>query len=303
MGTIYTHDRIDLAAGILSKTGALWGGNAIQSITIGRHTPKNPAQAVGHLGVVDYTRGVITSDLAIDCVLTEQCSESDADSSIYKFALQQISVGQEEYVLTGVNTQFGAGQPATIGYNFLTSSIASALAVQAQPTPEDANGSFAIVLGDEGSGLIITATGGDVGATGLMSYLDTAGAIQTMSDGSIPAGLQNLSFNTRLNRDNVLDIRSTLPVQFVTTYPLDMTASMEIYCLPTDSALKTISELTIKGNGLGGGTTKQYIKAIGLSKTDEQETVSVGRYRGWTFSYLLADIQLPIEAPPAGTLD
>ncbi len=304
MSNIYTHDRISLSTGVMSKTGVLFGGNAIQSITIGRHTPRNPQQAVGHLGVVDYTRGTITSDIAVECILVEATNAASANTSIYRFANQTISVGLEEYVLMGVNVGFTAGNPATVGYNYMTSSIASQMAIQAQPTPESGEeSSFAVILGDNGSGLVITATGGTVGPTSTFSYLAPDGSIATASDGSIPGGLQNLSFNARINRDNVLDVRSTLPVQFVTTYPLDLTASMEIFRLPDSGDLSRIDELTIALNGLGGGGTTQLLKGISLVKVDEQETVSVGRFRGFTYSYILADIQLPIEEPPAGTLD
>lgn len=304
---IFTHDRIDITAGIMSKVGVLWGGNAVQSITIGRHTPRSPQQAVGYLGIVDYTRGVITSDVSLDCVLTENTSRATANTSAYKFAEQRISVGVEEFVLTSISVGFSAGNPATVNYGYMTATIASSLAIQAQPSPRTGEQDpFAVVMGDDGDGIKITATGGTVSGSGSMSFLNpTTGVISTMTDGGIPAGLQNLNFNVRLNRDNILDVRSVLPCQFVTQYPIDLTADMELYLLPDSGSLSMIDELEIdtNSNGAGLSNTGLFLKAIGMEKVDEQETVSVGRYRGFTFNYSVADIQLPIEEPPAATLD
>lgn len=309
---VFTHDRIDLASGLLSKTGVLWGGNAIQAITVGRHTPKNPQQAVGHLGVVDYTRGTITSDLSLDCILTEQTSVSSANTSIYKFADQEISVGAEEFVLTSCAVGFTAGNPSAVTYGYLTSSIASALAIKAKPSPSNGEESpFAVMLGDDGSGVkiaVVDGNGVDYSNTSAgdgVSYIDPAdGTLKTMIDGGIPAGLQSLTFNARINHDNVLDVRSLTPVCFVATYPLDLVVDMELYILPTDPKFAKFNSITVSGagrtygaGGASGGFSGQIVKALSLTKVDEQETVSVGRYRGFTFNYIAADIQLPIEDP------
>lgn len=316
---IYTHDQIDLTTGVLAATGVLWGGNAIQSITIGRHTPKNPQQAVGYLGVVDYTRGIITSDLSIDCILTEQTSLAADTTSVYDYAAVDISVGAEEYVLVSCGINLSAGNPIGVSYGYLTSSLASALATQVSPAPSGGEESpFAVMMGDDGSGVLIyvvepdnTSWSAQSTAGGGVSYIDPyTGALSTMVDGGIPAGLQSLSFNGRINRDNVLDVRSVVPAQFVTTYPLDVTVDMELYVLPADPIFSRFKELVVKGagrefrpgsggsaSGLAAGFAGQVAKAIDLTKLDEQETVSVGRYRGFTFNYMAADLQIPLEVP------
>lgn len=307
MSIICTHEQIDLEDGLLAKTGILYGGNALQSITIGRNTPKNPQQAIGYLGIVDYTRGTVTSDVSLECILTENTVRATEDSGIYKYALQRLSVGLEEYVLTSFVLGLTSGNPGTLSYGYMTNSIAAALAIKAQPAAQDGEHSpFAVVLGDDGEGIKITATGGTISEVGSVSYLDPSdGTMKTMSDGGLPAGLQSLNFNGRINRDNVLDVRSILPVQFVTTYPLDISAEMELYILPTEGSLEEIGTLTIDSNSNGAGlfSAGNFLKAIGLTKEREQETVSVGRYRAFSFSYRVADLEMPIEPPPAGTLD
>src|SRR5690348_8108580 len=114
---ILTHDRIKTDSGVLTASkGILWGGNALQSITIGRHSPVNKIQAVGFLGIVDYTSGVITSDAQLDTILTEGCSKADTTNllnSIYKYAGQQTATGSESYCLTSVGVAFPVNSPAT----------------------------------------------------------------------------------------------------------------------------------------------------------------------------------------------
>jgi len=308
---IYTHDFVDLESGLMVATGILHGSNAIQSITVGRHTPKQMQQAVGYLGVVDFTRGIITSDVSIDVVITEQTEVASANTSVYKYALQSVDVGLEEYVLTNVSISFTAGNPATATYGFLTASIASTLAMLAEQSATVRHGEedpFAVVVGDDASGIAIAATGGGEAGDGV-TILDTDGSPTTIADGNLPAGLQSLNFNARINRDNVLDVRSVLPVQFVTTYPIDISADLEVYQVTDRTAYERFDTLVVSGGGQtgetgqAGGWSGQIVQAIDLSKVDESETMAVGRYRAYTFNYTVADLQVPLDEPPAATLD
>jgi hypothetical protein len=239
---IFTHDRIKtVTSGVLSKPGLLWGLNALQNISIGRHTPLNPQQAVGYLGIVDYTSGVVTSDVTLDCVLVEGCNPVDTsgskNTSAYRYAATNVDIANESYVLTSAAVQFTAGSPATFNVGYLTNGLASYLDIQAQPDPETGEESrYAVVMGDDGSGIILVPTWKNVASTpfagGTIPIITAAGARGTVTDGGIPAGVQQLGFNSSINRDQILDFRTSQPCAFVTTYPVEITANMELYELP-----------------------------------------------------------------------
>lgn len=325
---IYTHEYIDLVNGVLAKPGVLWGNNALQSITIARQTPRTPQQAVGYLGIVDYTRGVVISDLTLDTMLTEECDKAFPNGgavpsgnsfgdarSLYSYAPQQINVGVEEYILTSIAVAFQSGAPATANYGFLTAGLASALAILSQqPHPRTgAEDPFAVVMGDDGTGVSIECSGGTMeGSTqGLVSYIDPQdGTMKTEGDGGLPGGVQSLSFSGRINRDNVLDVRSVTPVQFVTLYPIDASMDMTIHQLPTDGTLDKMDYLAVKGAGHtftppgtrdpnnSVGHTDEYVRAVGAQSTQNQSTISVGRYLSYTYTFTLADLWIPIGAVP-----
>ena len=338
--SILTHDRIKINGAtkgpFAPAKGLLWGQNAIQSITIGRHTPKTPYQAVGLLGIVDYGSGAITSDVAIETFLAEGCDKADTVgklNSIYRYAKQSVTLGVESYVLTGFNIAMQAGQTITVGYNWITSSFASYLEVQDQPTEvgigEESN--FAIVMGDDGSGIKLLATWDTVTArSGFVPILDANGVLQAaqLGDEGVPAGAQTCNFSGTINRDQVLDIRTAQPVQFVTTYPLDITAELRVFELavkdgalrpgepsydPDDANNKPIwdklQDIALVATALakhrssypGGWTPPDtaaaddvYVKAIGLTKIDESQAVSVGQYLSFTANFRVSDLILPL---------
>jgi len=337
---ILTHDRIKINGAtkgpFAPAKGLLWGKNAIQSITIGRHTPKTPYQAVGLLGIVDYGSGAITSDIAIETFLAEGCDKADATTkknSIYRYAKQSVTLGVESYVLTGFNIAMQAGNTITVGYNWITSSFASYLEIQDQPTEvgigEESD--FAIVMGDDGSGIALLATWDTITArTGFVPILDASGVLQAsqLGDQGVPAGAQTCNFSGTINRDQVLDIRTAQPVQFVTTYPLDLTAELRVFELavkdgglrpgedsydPEDSNNRPtwdkLTDLALVATNLNkhrsaypGGWTQpdrasnndMYVKAIGMTKVDESQAVSVGQYLSFTANYRLSDLLMPL---------
>jgi hypothetical protein len=327
MGNIFTHDRIKLTTGALAPSkGILWGGNALQSITIGRHTPRNPQQAIGYLGIVDYTSGTITSDATLDTILVEASSKAAAvGNSVYKYAGQNITVGSESYVLTSAAVNFSANAAATASFGWLTSGMASYLDIQAQPTPgtgEESN--FAVVMGDDGDGIKLVPAwyGTPVMATDTIPVIDATGATVTQTS-EIPAGVQSLGFQSTINRDQILDIRSTSPVQFVTTYPIDIGLDLECYCLPLLAAdkpqgdalydpetfrhmFKDLKDLEVQSTNLQKHVAtgaivpnvgnEVYVKAIGLRQTDESEAVQVGRYLQFTLQFTVADLRIPLPA-------
>lgn len=289
-------------AGILTKPGVVWGNNALQTITIARHTPFNPQQAVGYKGIVDYTSSPVTSDLTLDCILTEQTEAASEDSSVYKYADCEVIVGSESYVLTSCNINFQAGNPATVNYGYITAGLASELLATADPsvltTGEEA--AFAVVMGEDGKGVQIIAK-------------DKNG-----NDFVIPPGAQTIGFTASMNRNQILDVRSSSPVQFVTTYPLDLSVNLELLQKIVGKNLGSIAiqsgkSLTgyvstptgnrgdaegVKGNSGDGGL---YVKATGLMLTEDGESVNVGGNLTYTYNFTAADILLPLPAITDGS--
>lgn len=320
------HPSIVLTDGVLTSKGLAWGGNALQTVTIVRRTPVNPQQAIGYKGTVDYTSGVVTSDVTLDCILTENCVAASALTSVYKHAETEVDIEQESYVLTSCNLTFQAGNPATVNYGYITAGEAKALRATADPevllAGEEA--AFAVVMGEDGTGVKIVA------------FTSAKAAFV------IPAGAQNVGFNSSLNRNQILDVRSSSPVQFVTTYPLDITMSLEILqslgkILPDGSsgaekAADKLNALEIRAgastlaqgllttpighaegrvDGNPDGVTqpadvevpsadiategKLYVRASGLKKTEENESINVGGNLTFTYSFNASDLQIPLE--------
>jgi hypothetical protein len=330
MSNILTHDRIKLNSGVLaSAKGLLFGGNALQSITIGRHSPVQPQQAVGFLGIVDYTSGVITSDAQLDCVIVEGTTKADTatkTNSIYRFAKHQVNTGSESYCLTSSGVTFAANAPATINLGYLTAGLATYLDSQDQPTPGTGEeSSFCVVMADDGSGVALVPTWYSTTplVTNNLPILDASGTLTNASDQGLPAGIQTVSLSAGINRDQIVDVRAVSPVQWVTTYPLDLRADMEVHMLPVLSGvnrpgdvgydpttfkhqMRNLKDLAIQATNLGkhvaGGATAAsnndvYVKAIGFKQTDESEGVSVGRYLTYRFNFIIADLLLPLADP------
>jgi hypothetical protein len=284
-------------AGVLSKPGVVWGNNALQTITIARHTPFNPQQAVGYKGIVDYTSSPVTSDLTLDCILTEQSEKAKKDSSVYNYADCEVIVGEESYVLTSCNINFQAGNPATVNYGYITAGLASELISSADPSVLSAGeeAAFAVVMGEDGKGVTVVA-------------LDKNG-----NTFPIPPGAQTIGFTASMNRNQILDVRSSSPVQFVTTYPLDLSVNLELLQKIVGKNLGSIAietgasttangiKTTAAGNrgastGVTGnnGSTGTYVKATGLMLTEDGESVNVGGNLTYTYNFTAADIWLPL---------
>lgn len=291
------HHNIDLSgSSVMTASGVAWGGNALQTITIARHTPFNPQQAVGYKGIVDYTSSPVTSDLTLDCILTEASDKADSNSSIYNHAETEVVVGSESYVLTSCNINFQAGNPATVNYGYITAGLASELLATADPALLTAGeeAAFAVVMGEDGTGVQIISTGVT----------------------AIPAGAQTIGFTCSLNRNQILDVRSSSPVQFITTYPLDLSMNLELLQKITGKDLASLG-IAAGASTVGDWTTvptdhpststagkadasEYYVKATGLKLTESGESINVGGNLTYTYNYTAADIQIPLsyEATP-----
>lgn len=313
------HHNIDLTGGVMSSPGVAWGKNALQTITIARHTPFNPQQAVGYKGIVDYTSSPVTSDLTLDCILTENSVASSANTSVYNHADTEVIIGEESYVLTSCNINFQAGNPATVNYGYITAGLASALLATANPDvlKDGEEAMFAVVMGEDGQGVKLVA-------------IDKSG-----SDFVLPAGVQTLGFTASLNRNQILDVRSSSPIQFVTTYPLDLSVNLEMLqsrgykdadgtkigegddtATGRQALAKQLDAITVScgaseekyglattpyGNRApaksGTPTDKgiQLVKASGLMLTEDGESVNVGGNLTFTYTFSAADIEIPLD--------
>jgi hypothetical protein len=331
---ILSHERIKVSApaGVLGKSGMTYGNNALQSITVGRHTPTDPQSAIGFLGIVDYTSGVVTSDVALDCILVEGSSKADVGgkrNSVHQYAALALAVGTESYVLTSAGLAFAAGSPATVNFGFLTGTLASYLDTQNLPSvvEEGEESRYAVVMGDDGSGIYLDASwqGGSNVLIGTVPFIDSTGALSTQSDYGMPAGVQGLNVNANINRDQILDVRTAGAIQFITTYPIDISCDMELYDLPTASGVnkpgvagynantfkhtlgklvdiavrakafgKHISPVKNATYASGANGGDPYVKIIGLSMQDETEAVQVGKYLTYNFSFRASDLILPL---------
>lgn len=349
---IYTHEQIDLAGGIFSKINAdrnMWGNNAVQSISISRNSPREAQQAIGHLGIVDYTSGIVSSDVQIDCILTEGSSKAGLNTSVYKYGRLNLTAGGESYVATSFGLGFSAGSPATFSIGLLTNGLASYMGILTEAdTPDVETGeesSFAVVMGDDGTGILIAATWKGTAPDGSGSTIpvyDATGALVFRPDNAIPPGVQSLNFNSTINRDQILDVRTSAPVQYITTYPIDTSVDMEVFEPPYDGdnqpgetgyqpdravtnvygsywdKLDTLSVITNNldkhnnsadanatlaptSDPASPATATAYVKAIGLVKQSESESVSVGRQISYSVNFSAADLQVPmpeITPPP-----
>ena len=310
--TVYTHDRINKAAGpFTAGKGLLFGLNALQSINVTRNRPRSPVQAIGFLGIVDYTTGVVTSDVTLDCILVEGCDAADdiaagGDNFVYTYASKKIAIGSESYALTSFSAHLAAGSPSTCNYGWITAGPASYMAVQASPN-RSVGTDYAVVLGDEGNGLVLTGTWSpatpavDSTTTELVSIMFN-GALTSIADNGIPAGVQSINMSTNINRDQVLDVRSSIPQAFVTTYPVDVKMDMEVHQMPgtnppvvgqTQAPWQNLTDLLVASRL---NTVKKYFIAKGLTLVSEGETVSVGRYLSYTVHFDCADLCFPITA-------
>lgn len=302
MLNIFSHYEANLTSGVLAASSDMannmWGNNALQTVTIARNFPRDPQQAIGYRGIVDYTSAVQTTDFTLDCILTEQSDAAVAGastgSSIYRFADDEVVLGTEHYVLTSCNLTFAAGSPATVSYGYITSGAGSALAELASPPDVLIDGeeaAFAVVLGDDGSGITLTDGAGVAGVV-------------------LPSGVQSLNFSSTINKDNILDIRAAQPIQFITTYPIDVTCDVETYDSTSAGSLTSLGVRLASGTAhadrsgytspsVTPGTDFAPLDKIlclcnGLIKVTENESLNVGGYVTYTYNYTASDLAIPL---------
>lgn len=290
------HHNIDLTKEIMEKL--MWGGNALQTVSITRRTPFNPQQAVGFKGIVDYATSPVTSEVTLDTILTENCNDATGNS-VYDFAENEVKVGQESYVLTSCNVNFQAGNPATVNYGYITAGLASHFDTTLNPTllTKGEVAAFAVVLGEDGSGVNV------------ISIKDN-GDEDSSNSTALPAGIQTLGFSSSLNRNQILDVRKSSPVQFVTTYPLDISMNIEalqmvnaaglfgVKVLPGYASIvnasKALGSKSFDESSLSGSLAALYCKATGLKNTENGESINVGGNLTYTYQFTAADLEIPL---------
>jgi hypothetical protein len=154
-----------------------------------------------------------------------------------------------------------------------------------------------------GNGLLLLATWtGAAPAASTVPTLDANGNLTSISDYGLPVGVQRLNMSANINRDQVLDVRSTRPCAFVTTYPIDVAMDMEVYQLPGTSDPSTTAPVWGQLSSLAvvsaADPTKIYAKVLGLVKQTEGESIAVGRYLSYTVNFRGADLWIPLKALP-----
>ena len=274
---VIQHHQIVTASGVLlpSNFGTItvpFGGHALQTVTIARNTPRNPQQAIGYKGIVDYTSAAATSDITLDCILIEGgtlCTVADspaANSSVYRYAALTSGC-----VLTSCNLGFTTGNPATVAFGYQMAGAAGTFTTSGDPSVSDGD-DVAVVLGDDGLGISI------LGGSGLVT---------------LPSGIQSMNFASTINREQILDIRSVTPIQFVTTYPINVTMDVQYFDTFTVSDTVAQAYLSI---GQVSDTSKIYVKIMGLRKVTENESINVGGYLTKTQNFVGTDLFIPLNA-------
>ena len=316
---VYTHDRVDFAGGLMANTSLLYGKNALQTINVTRNTPRNAQSAIGYLGIVDYTRGIITSDVTLDSILVEHGSGSGSvnasdtitgigsvlacpGNSVNLWGGVNVNLATEIYALTGCSLSFAAGSPSTVNYQWITAGLASYIKAKVAPAISDGT-QFAMVLGDMGAGLLLIATwSGSAPTQSTVPTVDANGNLTSVSDYGLPVGVQRVNMSSTINRDHILDVRSTRPVAFVTTYPIDVNLDLEVHQLPGTGTVDagTIAPAWNQLTGLAvvsaSDVTRVYAKTTGLVKTNETESIAVGRYLSYNVQFHGTDLQIPLAA-------
>jgi hypothetical protein len=266
MSDFLQHHLIDPSGGVLSSVA--WGKNALQTANKNDNTPKTPQQAIGFKGIVDYTSGAQTSEVSLDAVLVESCSEA---VSIYDHA-NYCPSGVGKYALTSFGATFAHGQPTTVKFGYITSGIpASGFVEQADPGMAETD-TYSVVLGDDGEGIAI-----DTDIPIVMSK----------------RGIQSINFSGSISRDPVGDVRSINPELFQVTFPLQISVDIEA----TFAAEGISPSGTYHLNVTSADGSKIYVGASGLQLNTRGESAGVGQNMSDTLNFIGSDLLIPLSAP------
>lgn len=261
-------------ATFIKPSGVGFDNAPCQSVSVTTNTPRNPLAALGYQGNVGFIDQPNTADVTIEEFIPADVTMfQDADIATKPSgvtSLSQIAVeddanpsgveiaGAVGCQLTGVTFNFTAGQPGRVTWSFLGK---GGLAAIDETTPISGTGEdFRVLLWED-----VNIVSGS-----LNNALSTA---------VTEKGVQSATFNGTINKDSLFSLGVEGVFQYVTTFPVNVTVSLESYApLVTNPA-------TASGNIAVGP-----VLALTCKPTSAGESITVGGFKQVTQQYTAADL-------------
>lgn len=244
-----------------------------QSVSVTSNTPRNPLAALGYKGNVGYIDQPDTSDVTVEEFLPADVTVftdgtistlpsgavSLADVAIADDANPSgVSIaGADGCVLTGVTFNYTAGQPGRVTWSFLGKGGVASIDTTTPTTGTGAD--FQVLLWEDVN--IISGC-----MTGELNSVE---------------GVQSATFNGVINKDSLFALGTSGVYQYVTTFPINVTVSIESY----DDLMSLADPSTASGQIAVGATMARECRL-----TSKGQSVSVGGYRTNTEQYIASDL-------------
>lgn len=252
-----------------------YSGAPVQSVSVTTNTPRNPLSALGYKGNVGFIDQPDTSDVTVEEFLPYDVTAwSDAEPSgllAGAVSLADVAVaddaapsgvtiaGADGCVLTGVTFNYTAGQPARVTWNFLGKGGTAAIDEPAGGPTAGTGDNFTVLLWE------------DVNIV--------SGSLSNELNGV--EGVQSVTFNGTINKDTLFALGTSGVYQYVTTFPINVTVSIESY----DDLVTIGNPASVSGNIAVGCTLAKECRL-----TSKGQSVSVGGFRTNTEQYIAADL-------------
>lgn len=261
-------------ASFIKPSGVGFDNAPCQSVSVTTNTPRNPLAALGYQGNVGFIDQPDTADVTIEEFIPASITLfADADISVKPSgvtSLAQVAVdddanpsgveigGAVGCQLTGVTFNFTAGQPGRVTWSFLGK---GGLAAIDETTPASGTGEDFEVLLWEDVNVVEGSLNGDLA--------------DVVSD----KGVQSATFNGTINKDSLFSLGVEGVFQYVTTFPINVTVSLESYAPLVDNPA------TASGNIAVGP-----VLALTCKPTSAGESITVGGFKQVTQQYTAADL-------------
>lgn len=247
----------------------------VQSVSVTTNSPRNPLSALGYKGNVGFIDQPDTSDVTVEEFLPSDVTlftdggidtlpsgaVSLADVAVYDDANPSgvTIAGADGCVLTGVTFNYTAGQPGRVTWNFLGKGGVAAIDTPGGGPTAGTGDNFQVLLWED-----VNIVSGSM--TGELNAVE---------------GVQSVTFNGTINKDSLFALGTSGVYQYVTTFPTNVTVSVESY----DDLLTMGSPSTASGNIAVGCTLAKECRL-----TSKGQSVSVGGYRTNTEQFIAADL-------------
>lgn len=245
-----------------------------QSVSVTTNTPRNPLAALGYQGNVGFIDQPDTSDVTIEefipasVTLFTNAAITSRPSGVTSLA--QIGVDDDANPsgvdiagalgcqLTGVTFNFTAGQPGRVTWSFLGK---GGLADITEDTPLSGTGdNFTVLLWED-----VNIVSGSLG-TALNSVLTEK-------------GVQSATFNGTINKESLFSLGVEGVYQYVTTFPINVTVSLESYV-----------SLTPDPASASGNIAVGPVLARTCLISSAGESISVGGFKTRTEQWTASDL-------------